>query len=248
MKKRTLLAGVGIAGLVTTQTFAAGVPVFDASNLVEWITSIGTQTKQYALQAKQYIVDGETLYGLVHQPALGMVTGLLNTTGLGSELPANPNAVMGLVNSITATRGGGFQSINGVMGALSGFAGTAYNRNHIYSPTDGSFTSQQLIANGNNIAGAQGAYAATTDDLQKHAATLQALRDHLATATTTKDVADTQAQIALEETWTQNETGQLAAAQAAYQTNNANLAQRENETVTKSFDQFVERANALPWN
>src|SRR5271166_5557129 len=117
----------------------------------------------------------------------------------------------------------------------------------VVTPTDGSWDSTQLISNANNIAGAQGAYAATTNDLQTHAAALQALRDHLATATTPKDVQDTQAQIALEQAWTANEAAQMAAVKASFDSQKDNAEQRDNEAMDQSFDNFIAKANALPW-
>lgn len=221
---------------------AIGVTVFDPTNLEEWVSSLSTQAKQYYLQGQQAMTEATQLASFVRTPNLGRAMGLMNNAGLGSSLPVNPQAVASLVNSFS---GGGIQ---GALGALSGFASTAYSKNHIYSPTDGSWNSQQMIANGNNIAGAQGAYQATYADLQTHLATYNSLRQHLTTLTTPKDVQDTQAQIALEQAWISNETAQMNAVQASFQTQQASAAQRDDETIAQSFDNLSQQASALPWN
>jgi hypothetical protein len=271
--KRILLATA--ATLALSNNARAQIPVTDGAAMIEWGTSIANEVKSYglqiqqslietkqyvvgelawtqqvqayALQASQYATEGEQLYGFIHNPSLGAAMGMMNMAGLGSGLPVSPYAVMGLVNGFSYPGPYGMPNVTGILGSLSMMSGAAYAKNHIYSPTDGSWDSQQLIANGNNIAGAQGAYVTTTSDLQKHAAVLQALRDHLATATTPKDVQDAQAQIALEQTWTANEAAQMAAIQAAAQTQKDSAEQRDKEALAQSFDQFIERANALPW-
>jgi len=68
-----------------------------------------------------------------------------------------------------------------------------------------------------------------------------------ATATTPKDVQDTQAQIALEQTWTANEVGQMAAVKASFDSQQQNAEQRDRESIAQSFDQMTATANALPW-
>jgi len=206
-----------------------------------------TQASQYTMQGQQYLTEATQLAAFVRDPSLGAAMGLLNKAGLGSSLPVNPMAMMSLVNGFSNPGSMGLPQIAGVLGQLSQFSGAAYTKNHVYTPTDGSWDSTQLISNANNIAGAQGAYAATTNDLQTHAAALQALRDHLATATTPKDVQDTQAQIALEQAWTANEAAQMAAVKASFDSQKDNAEQRDNEAMDQSFDNFIAKANALPW-
>ncbi len=116
--------------------------------------------------------------------------------------------------------------ISGVLSSLSSLTAGAYSANHVYTPTDASWASQELIANANSIAGEQGAAQAAYTDLQAHAAALQALRDHLATASSPKDVQDAQAQIELEQVWTTNEAAQLAAINAAYAAQRDAMVQR----------------------
>ena len=125
------------------------------------------------------------------------------------------------------------------MSSLSGLVGRSYATSHVYTPTDGSWSSQQVIARANGIAGEQGAAQAAYTDLRTHQLALQPLREHLATATTPKDVQDTQAQIELETTWTTNETAQLMAISAIYQAQSDSIVQRDNEKLAMDIEAFV---------
>jgi hypothetical protein len=259
--KTALLGAVFSVALVASVPAYAEVPVIDASAIAQavqqytlttksWVTQNlqwAKQVQQYALQGQQYLTEAQQYLAFVHNPNLGAAMGILNGTGLGNALPVNPNSLLGLVNGANTIGAGGTFSlagINGILGTLSGLANQSYTANHVYSPTDGSWASQQLIRNGNGLAGTQGAALAAYQTLQAHAATLQALRDHLATATTPKDVQDTQAQIALEQTWTANTNGQLAALQVVSQTQQAERVQRDNEKADQDWDQFLSAAKA----
>ena len=194
------------------------------------------QAQQYATQLQQYAAQMQMVENWIRYPSLGAAMGLLNVAGLGDSLPISPYAVLSLTNGLRYG-GGGFSSINGIANSLSGFASSAYTENHVYAPTDAKWASAQMTANANSIAGMQGAAQASYADLQKHQAALQALRDQLDTASP-KAVADLQAEIALETTWTTNAAAQLQAIQAIYAAqNNANM-QRGNEKLTQDFANF----------
>jgi hypothetical protein len=120
----------------------------------------------------------------------------------------------------------------------------SYNHNHVYTPTDGSWTSQQLIASGNGIAGTQGAAQAAYQDLRNHMPVIQALRDRLLTAKSPKDVQDAQAQLEAETLWTHNLNSQLGAIEVAYRTQRDVQIQRDNESLDQGIDAFIAQANA----
>ena len=101
---------------------------------------------------------------------------LMNELGISDPLPINPGAITGLIN--------GSGGINGFLGNLSNLANSSWATNHVYSPTDGSWNSQQLIANGNGIAGAQGIPQQVYEQMAQHFSVIGALRQNLATATT----------------------------------------------------------------
>ena len=193
------------------------------------------------MQLQQYTNELAMLQNWVHNPSLGAAMGLLNIAGLGSSLPVNAYAVLNLVDGRSYGESG-LPEISGVLSSLSSLTAGAYSANHVYTPTDASWASQELISNANSIAGEQGAAQAAYTDLQAHAAALQALRDHLATASSPKDVQDTQAQIALETTWSTNEAAQLTAINAAYAAQRDALAQRDNEKMNQDITSFIASA------
>src|SRR5271165_6308460 len=114
-----------------------------------------TQAKQYATQLQQYANDLQLFMNFYHNPSLGAAMGIMNGVGLGSIMPFSPYAVMSLVNGFQYG-GGGIPQITGLANVLNGLVGSAYTTNHVYTPTDGSWGSQQVIARANGIAGEQG--------------------------------------------------------------------------------------------
>lgn len=260
-------AAAGIA-LAAGYSMPAGadLPVIDTAALGQWAQQLGNEIKAYGLQLQQYAGEVKSwatqhlqwlqqlqqyttqlqqyasevamLQGWVHTPSLGGVSGLLNMAGLGNSLPLNAYAVMNLVNG-RSYGAGGLPEISGVLSSLSGLTAGAYSANHVYTPTDASWANRELISNANSIAGEQGAAQAAVSDLQAHAAALQALRDHLATSSSPKDVQDAQAQIELEQVWTSNEAAQLAAINAAYSAQRDSREQQANEELAKDLDAFT---------
>ncbi len=259
-------AGIALLAACYVAPARADLPVIDSAALGEWATALFNDAKAYALQLQQYATEVKTYIGdelswlrqaqqyatqlqqyanelamfisFVHNPSLGTAMGLMSTAGLSNGLPINPYAVLGLVNGFAYGQGG-IPEIGGIMSSLSGLVGSSYATSHVYTPTDGSWNSQQVIARANGIAGEQGAAEAAYSDLRTHQLALQPLREHLATATTPKDVQDTQAQIELETTWTTNEAAQLAAISATYQAQSDSIVQRDNEKLAMDIEAFV---------
>jgi hypothetical protein len=94
---------------------------------------------------------------------------LMNLAEVGNSLPVNPMAVMGLVNGFSGSVG----SLSGSLGKLqqlSSLVNMTSGANHVYSPTDGSWSSQQLNDSSTAIAGTQGSAASLLQDLQGHGA------------------------------------------------------------------------------
>lgn len=239
--KRILMVGICLAAL--SSPARAQIPVTDLVSITQQIKGYAQDIKSYALQAQQFSTQAQQLYtevqqfeALVHDPSLGAVTGLMNQAGLGNSLPVNPQALQSL------TSGGG--NLSGILGVLGGLTNGSYSQNHIYSPSDGSWNSQQLVANGNGIAGTQGAAQAAYQNLRDHMPVIQALRDRLMTARTPKDVQDAQAQLEAETLWTHNLNTQLAAVQVNYQTQRDARLQRDEESLDQGIDKFIADANA----
>lgn len=197
------------------------------------------QAAQYATQLEQYAQEVQLFLNFVHYPSIGAAMGILNQAGLGSSLPVNPNAVMSLVNGLRYGQGG-FGEITGILSSLSSLAGPSWSMNHVYTPTDGSWASQQIIAAGNGTAGMQGAMQSGYADLQTHAAALQALRTHLGAAEDTKDVLDTTAQISLEGVWTANQSARMNATAATYAAQRDALLTRDNERLDHDIEGWLQ--------
>lgn len=269
--KKSLVGGALVSVLVATTPAKADVPVIDPTGLAEWAINIGNQLKSYALQleaytvqAKQYVGEQlswitqgnayatqlqqydnqlQTFLNFYHNPSLGAAMGLFSMAGLTSGMPVNPYAVMGLVGGFQYGSGG-LPQIQGILGSLSGFTTSSYNTAHVYTPTDGSWASQQLIARGNGIAGAEGAAQTAYGDLQTHGATLQPLRDNMLAAKDTKSVLDATAQTNLEIAWNVNALAKQQAISAAYEAHKDSVVQRDNEKLSKDIEAFVATAPA----
>lgn len=228
---------------------AQGLLVHDPASILTQAKQLAQQAKaylvqaqQYATQVQQYSTEIQQLQNFVHNPNLGAAMGLMNQAGLGSSLPINPYALESLTGGYSS-----LSSLSGVLGKLSqlnSLVTTNYTANHIYSPNDGSFASEQLIDNGNAIAGVQGGAQSAYEDLRNHLPVIQALRDRLATANDMKDVADAQAQLAVETAWTQNLQSEVTAMQVNYLAGKDARQQRDGEALDQSIDNYLASAKA----
>jgi hypothetical protein len=150
-------------------------------------------------------------------------------------------AMLGVVNGLSSATNGRLSlgGISGLLGSFNALANQAWSTNHVYSPTDGSWDSQEINATAASIAGTQGIGMAGYQGLQNHMADQQSLRDHLLGASSPKDVADAQSQIALEQAWTENQNGQLIATQIIYAAQQDSRQQRDIEATTQAVDNFL---------
>lgn len=272
-KKRYIIGAAVGALLIGTGTAQAVIPVFDGSAISEAILQLteaekafALQVSSYALQAKQYAGeyfgwitqyqqlvtemahyynDAMELVNFAHHPTYGQAMGLMNQSGLTNDLPFNPSSAMNLLNGSSYGQGI-FGEVQGLLNSLSGFAGNSYSANAVYQPTDGSWASQQLIANGNGIAGSQGAAMAAYGDYRNHMGVLPSLRQTAASADTMKDAADAGNQIAVETAWNLNALGQQnAMAWMAAQQRDARV-QRDEERLACELEMFRTTGGACP--
>src|SRR3954471_901408 len=145
--RRALIIGTILAGAWLSPAHAQ-IPVTDVGAIAQLVRQLATQAQQLQTQAQQLGYAVNTFNSLVDHPNLNTAMGLLNQTGISNPLPVNPSAVQSLING----QGG----INGTLGSLSALANTAAATNHVYTPRDNTWASQQMIANANGIAGSQG--------------------------------------------------------------------------------------------
>ena len=243
--KRIIL---GAALAVLPATGHAQLQVLDESAVFQQIKSVAQEAKAYAVQGQQYLTQAQTLKqeadmaaGFLHDPNLGAAAALINRTGYGNSLPINPSELQSLA------MGNANMSMTGMFGKLQqlgGLVNTNFGQNNIYTPKDGSFQSQQLNANANAVAGAQGMYQSAYADIRAHLPVIQALQAKLATSTNPKDTADAQAALQAEAVWTQNLDTSLRAAEANYHAEQDSRVQRDNESMSKGIDTFLAQAKA----
>lgn len=250
MGVKLLLGLSAISGCLLAEPARADIPTIDFTAIGNQMRQIEQELKAYTLQAKQALSEAQTalseaqmVAGFIRNPTLGAAMGLMNMAGLGNSLPVNPYAVQGLVNGFNY-RTGGIPAVGGILNNLSSLSNSSWSANHVYTPQDGSWRSQQVIASGNGISGVQGAAEAAYQDYRSHLPVMQALRDHLVAANTPKDVMDTQAEIALENLWATNQVGQVGAINIAYMTQHDNQEQREKEQMLQSGQNYLASARA----
>lgn len=205
------------SGLIVSMAFAAGLvirpdahaqmAVIDSANLAQTTLTAArsmNELRQLIAQYNQLVVTYRMLTTRTD------VTGL--APSLGTQFVQNPlpaaNLIGGLINGEAAATGAGV---------------TFYNQNHVYTPTDGSAASRQLIANGNSIANIEGLAASNLQSIQLRLAQLPSLEADLSAATSITQVNAINGRIALEENYVQAQQAQaqnlalLASEQAASQ-------------------------------
>lgn len=210
----------------------------DEIQALQWLK----QQSQYLLQVQQALNAAEYFANWVREPSVAGAMALLNVAGLGSVLPVNPMVMLGAINGLESMGSGGlsFSSLAGLMSSLNGFANAAWTTNHVYTPINSqTWSSQQIIAGANSIAGTQGTAMSAYQNLQNHLAGLPALRAHLLTSTSPKDVQDTAAQVALEQATTENQIGQIEAAKLMNDAARDAREQRDIEAVEQSVEQWL---------
>lgn len=263
--KRYLLggvAGVALLGAVARPAQAV-IPVVDFAALQEWVQQLESDIRQYSLQAQQFFLEQtagirqaqqlatqlqqdaqeiQTFLSLAHSP-LAALTQLMEQGNLGNSLPVNPQSALNLVQG-WRYGAGGFGQLAGLLNQLTGYSGYAYQQNHLFAPTDGSFQSQQLMDRANGIAGTQGAMEAAYADDRTHEAALPPLRAQMLQAPTTKDALDLGNQMQSEIAWNVNQIGQQQALATMAQLQHDNLEQRDNERLACELEQFINNGPA----
>ncbi len=259
-RKRYLLGGVAAIALLgaVARPANAFIPVIDIPALERWAQELNDQVRAYALQVRafveeqtqgirqaaqyatqlqQYAQEIQLFLSLSHAP-LAALTQLMNQTGVGNSLPLNPQSALSLVQG-WRYGSGGFAQLGGLLNQLTGYSGFAYTQNHLFTPTDGSFQSQQLMDRANSLAGSQGAMLAAYADERTHAATLAGLRQQAEGAQSTKDTLDVANQMQSEIAWNVNQLGQQQALATMAQLQRDNLEQRDNERLSCELESWL---------
>jgi len=205
-----------IAPLLALTLFAAparaDVPVVDFAGIADRLKSYLQELKDYASylkmiqnQVQQIQWAADTAQSIIHDPVNGTLSAA-NMLGVMPDLPINPYTVQGLVSGY-----GHMDGLNGFMSKFSSLGSLvrgSYSRDNLYTCTNSSFECQQQQNSMTGYSGVKGIGSQLFQDLNNHLPVLSALRERLSTASNLKDVADIQAQISAEQTWTQNTMAQ----------------------------------------
>ena len=203
------------------------------------VKDLAGQAKSYALQAQQYVTEAQQLAQLVQQynafvqnPSLGAALGLMGQTGLGNDLPINPAGLMGLTSGYSMS----LSNLGAKLSALSSLSTASYNQNHVYTCTDQSWACQQQQKRGYGLAGSSGIAQSAYQDLRDHMPVIQALRDQAATATTPAQRENVALALQSETAWNNNLAAQISAAEMQSKSDDAALAQQDNEKTSQSVE------------
>lgn len=232
--RRLLLTSALMSSLVAAPARAQVVTI-DPSAIAQLVRQVGVQLQQVAQLAQEVEWTSQTFQSWVHNPS-GAAVGLLNQYSMNNPLPVNPSAMLGLIN--------GAGGLNGALGVLSQFANTAYGANHVYTPTDGTWASQQVIANANGIAGAQGIAQQVYAQYSTRYNLVQSLSQQLMASPTPADREYIMGQIQAQQVWAQQAQGQLQAAHLMLIAQQDSRNQQAEEHMLQSLDNQLSQARA----
>lgn len=240
MRRELFAACIAVSfGGVSAQ---AQIPVTDIGLITQQVKEYVQDAKAYALQAQQYVTQGQQLLQLVQtfnafvqNPNLGAAVGLMGQTGLGNDLPINPVSLMSLTSGYDMS----LTNLAGKLAMLSSLSGAAYNQNHVYTCTDQSWACQQQQQRAYGLAGTSGIAQSAYQDLRNHMPVIQALRDQAAAATTPAQRENVTLALQSETAWNNNLAAQVGAADMQARSDEANLAQKDNEKTSEAVETTI---------
>jgi type IV secretion system protein VirB5 len=247
--RRLLLTALAASVLAPAPAYAQGVPVIDTSNLVaqarslfQDLRSYATQIQQLQTQAQQVMWAAHQYQSLVAHPSLSSAMGLVNQLGMGDALPVNPHQVQSMVRGVTGL--GGATGISGALGSLSTLANTSFGQNHVYTPKDSLWASNELSQRGHGIAGTQGIAQQVHAAIAERFPLLARLKADALRATTPAEREHVANQLAAEQAWTANMAGQLQSVTILAAAEDRSRGQRAQEMLMESADSQIEQAEA----
>jgi hypothetical protein len=238
-----------LALVIVPRPAGAIVLVEDIPAITQQIKSLAQDLKAYEVyvqQLQQAVQQVEwassTFESLVAHPSLPSAMAAMGMAGIENPLPVSPYAVQGLISGYGGA--GGLSAITSRLGALGGLVNSSYSANHIYTPTDNTYASQQLQNGATGVAGAQGIAQSIMQQMAARFPVLQALRNDMLSATTPAERESVMGQIAAEQAWASNAQGQLQNAQFMMVAEVENRKQRDDEQEAKSLDGQLAQARA----
>ena len=229
----------------------AQIPVTDAALNLQSLKSYFQQAIQikHEIQtdlntANMYAQEIQTYLSFVNNPSLSAAMGLINRTGLGSDLPVDPREVASLASGYASMTSGG-RGITSLAGGLArlrmiaGYAGSSYSANHVYNCDGADPVCADMNARANGIAGSMGLTQAAYANVAAHVEVIQGLRDDLAGTTDPAKRETILAQLAAEQGWLNSMQTSLAAASQQAALQQQAMSQRNAERQRQSADQLA---------
>ena len=240
--RKALFAGVALAALWAPAA-RSQVPVTDIGAIEQLYQQYVVELKDAAVQLQQLQQAAsqvewavQSYNSFVASPSLGGAMGLINAAGISNPLPVSPYTVENLI------RGQG--GLNGTLGALSSLSSQSFGVNHIYTPSDNSWISQQMAAKANSVASAQGIAQQVYGQMAIRFPIIQSLQTNLLSATTPAARDHIVGQIQSQQAWVQGAQGQMQTASLMLAAERDNREQRADEHMTQSIDAELGQARA----
>lgn len=229
-RRRVLWAGalaLAIVG-VGPGPATAQMAVVDAKAIIQAKAQLDQLTKQFAQLQQTYAAIAH-----LPQSTLNQLGQQLNVQQFRNPLGATSVDIGAIM------RGQGIGS-----GSLGTAAQGYLSQNRVYAPTGQDFQAQQLNRNANSIAGTQAMASQLYQSATTHLTALQGLEGQLSTATDSKQVADIQARIGMEQAAFQAQSVQAQSLAMWQQAQERNESQQRDETRRQQIDSLIEQAKA----
>lgn len=216
------LSILGLGFVLPIDRATAQMAVVDHANLAQTTLAASralSELQQLTAQYNQLVATYQMLTNPID--VASMATGL-NVSAIQNPLP-NVSGLGGLITGQSVPAGAGI---------------TFYNQNHIYSPTDNSAASTQLVASGNTIANLQGIAATNLQAIQQRIALLPSLQAALSGAQSITEINAINGRIQLESNYAQ-------AQQAQAQNLTVLALEQEASDRQRAQEQHAKEANAI---
>jgi len=259
MRKILWLTGALMLPITAHGQVITDSPAEDIANLKSYLQELkawvvqNTQVLHEAATdlntANTYAQEVQTYLAFVENPTLANFMGIVNSAGLGSDMPINPLQVMSLANGFNSMQANGSLTAElGQLRMLSGFASGAFGANHVYTCTATDAACTDINARSNGIAGSMGMTQTAYADLQAHKAMAAALRADLVGETDPAKRETIIAQIGTEQLYiaTIQASNTAAAQQAnlAQQSAEQRIIERQRQSADAWFDDTQPITNA----
>jgi type IV secretion system protein VirB5 len=228
--RRVILAGAAALALT-----GAGAGPASAQMSVVDVKAIVQAKAQIDQLRQQYAQLHQTYSAIAHLPqsALNQLGQRFNTSQFRNPLGTSSVDVGAIMN------GTGIGS-----GTLGSVARGYLDRNRVYSPVGQDFRAQQLNRNATSIAGAQAMASELYQSSASHMTALQGLEGQLAGANDSKEVADIQARIGMEQAAFQAQSVQVQSLAMWQQAQERSQSQQRDEVRRQQIDGLIEQAKA----